>query len=201
MRMNQEWHTVKEVEEQLNISRPTLYRYIDNHGHYLKTKKVDNAIFIHHKSMDILKDIREQYENGKRKKQIEEFLKNTAVPLHMTVRDNNVITQEPQGIDEIKRLLETSTRFIIHTMNERLEQQQKEHDKTVRMLQENHENFVQQLVKEIQGSKEEVQMLKKEMSSQDNKRDQQLMSLIRDMQETKKLITATKQKKWWQFWK
>lgn len=32
-----------------------------------------------------------------------------------------------------------------------------------------------------------------------NERDQTLMAMIRETQETKKLIAATQQKKWWQF--
>ncbi|MCQ6569005.1 DUF3967 domain-containing protein [Bacillus mycoides] len=34
-----------------------------------------------------------------------------------------------------------------------------------------------------------------------DERDQSLMTMIRETQETKKLIAATQQKKWWQFWK
>jgi AcrR family transcriptional regulator len=203
MRMKQEWYTVKEVEKELNVSRPTLYRYIENHGHYLKTNKVDNAIFISHQSLDILREIREQYENGKRKKQIEEYLKNKAVPLHITVRDNNVRMQESQGIseiNEIKSLLETSTKFIVHTMNEHLEKQREEHHDNMMRLQETHEKTVQYLVKEIHDSREEIQILKDELVFRENKRDQQLMLLIRDMQETKKVMATTQEKKWWRFW-
>ena len=32
-------------------------------------------------------------------------------------------------------------------------------------------------------------------------RDQLLMQYVREMQETKKIMAATQQKKWWQFWK
>jgi len=204
MRMEQDWYTVKEVEKELNVSRPTLYRYIENHGHYLKTNKIDNAIFIYHQSLDTLREIREQYENGKRKKQIEEYLKNKAVPLHITVRDNDVRTQESQGIseiNEIKRLLETSTKLIVHAMNENLEKQRKEHHDNIIKLQETHEKTVQDLVKEVHDSREEIQLLKDELVSRENNRDQQLMSLIRDMQETKKIMAATQGKTWWQFWK
>jgi Protein of unknown function (DUF3967) len=204
MRMERDWYAVKEVEKELNVSRPTLYRYIENHGHYLKTNKVDNAILIHHQSLDTLREIREQYENGKRKKQIEEYLKNKAVPLHITVRDNDVRTQESQGIseiNEIKRLLETSTKLIVHAMNENLEKQGKEHHDNIIKLQETHEKTVRELVKEVHDSREEIQLLKDELVSRENNRDQQLMSLIRDMQETKKIMAATQGKTWWQFWK
>lgn len=34
-----------------------------------------------------------------------------------------------------------------------------------------------------------------------DERDQSLMTMIRETQETKKLIADTQQKKWWQFWK
>ena len=197
MRMDKDWCTVKEVEEQLDISRPTIYRYIDNHSHYLNTKKVDNTIFIHRKSIEVIIDIREQYEQGKRKKQIEEYLKNKSVPLHITVHDNNVRTLETEGLDEIRSLVEASTRFIVHAMNEKLDQQQREHDNNMRMLKEEHEKLIEQLTGEIQDSKKEIQILKKDIDNQDDKRDRQLMTLIRDMQETKKMIAAAEQKQSW----
>ncbi|MGR9632932.1 DUF3967 domain-containing protein [Bacillus cereus] len=34
-----------------------------------------------------------------------------------------------------------------------------------------------------------------------DERDQKLITMILEIQKTKKLITATQQKKWWQFWK
>ncbi|GAA3315575.1 hypothetical protein GCM10020331_010720 [Ectobacillus funiculus] len=161
MRMDKDWCTVKEVEEQLDISRPTIYRYIDNHNHYLNTKKVDNTIFIHRKSIEVIIDIREQYEKGKRKKQVEEYLKTKSVPLHVTIHDNNVRTLETQGLDEIRSLVEASTQFIVHAMNEKLDQQQREHDNNMRMLKEEHEKLIEQLTGEIQDSKKEIQIFKK----------------------------------------
>ena len=34
-----------------------------------------------------------------------------------------------------------------------------------------------------------------------NKRDENLLSLIREVQDTKKMIAASQEKKWWEFWK
>ena len=56
-------------------------------------------------------------------------------------------------------------------------------------------------LKEVIHNQEKKQtQLEHDRSDKENKRDEQLMSLIRDMQETKKMIAATQQKKWWNFW-
>ncbi|MFL0475717.1 DUF3967 domain-containing protein [Priestia sp. 179-F W1.4 NHS] len=43
--------------------------------------------------------------------------------------------------------------------------------------------------------------LKTTVETSSNKRDENLLSLIREVQDTKKLIAASQEKKWWEFWK
>ncbi|TNO97727.1 DUF3967 domain-containing protein, partial [Bacillus cereus] len=61
-----------------------------------------------------------------------------------------------------------------------------------------HEENLKEWLTEQQKQQQDFQ---KAMVQRMDERDQNLMTMIRETQETKKLITATQQKKWWQFWK
>ncbi|RAS72764.1 DUF3967 domain-containing protein [Priestia endophytica] len=39
------------------------------------------------------------------------------------------------------------------------------------------------------------------LQERDTKRDEQLITVLREVQESKQLIAATKDKKWWEFWR
>ncbi|MCG2990921.1 DUF3967 domain-containing protein, partial [Escherichia coli] len=52
--------------------------------------------------------------------------------------------------------------------------------------------------KTLQDQNEE---LKTNVETSSNKRDENLLSLIREVQDTKKMIAAAQEKKWWEFWK
>ncbi|MED4002187.1 DUF3967 domain-containing protein [Priestia aryabhattai] len=43
--------------------------------------------------------------------------------------------------------------------------------------------------------------LKTNVEASSNKRDENLLFLIREVQDTKKMIAASQEKKWWEFWK
>lgn len=43
--------------------------------------------------------------------------------------------------------------------------------------------------------------LKTTVETSSNKRDENLLSLIREVQDTKKMIAASQEKKWWEFWR
>ena len=43
--------------------------------------------------------------------------------------------------------------------------------------------------------------LKTTIETGSSKRDETLLSLIREVQDTKKMIAASQEKKWWEFWK
>lgn len=48
--------------------------------------------------------------------------------------------------------------------------------------------------------KEKIEFLNEELAKMPE-RDKQLMNVIRDIQEVKKEVAASKEKKWWQFWR
>ncbi|WP_260870145.1 DUF3967 domain-containing protein [Bacillus cereus] len=58
-------------------------------------------------------------------------------------------------------------------------------------------------IEPIQTTKQQKQQqdFQKSIVQRMDERDQNLITMIRENQETKKLIVTTQQKKWWQFWK
>ena len=60
-----------------------------------------------------------------------------------------------------------------------------------------HEESLKEWLTEQQRQQQEFQRV---LLQKIDERDQNLMTMIRETQETKKLIAATQQKKWWQFW-
>ncbi|KAB2486562.1 DUF3967 domain-containing protein [Priestia endophytica] len=73
---------------------------------------------------------------------------------------------------------------------------QEEHNKDVAMLErlERLEKVNLELVKRLE---EQQQMLQE----RDAKRDEQLITVLREIQESKQLIATAKEKRWWEFWK
>lgn len=60
---------------------------------------------------------------------------------------------------------------------------------------------IEQLEQHKKQYEEQLETMKKYIDTKLEERDRQLMELVRDTQETKKMIAAAKEKKWWQFWK
>jgi hypothetical protein len=81
------WYTVLEVEKEYNIPNATVRRYIRNHGHNLLLKKKGKSYIIAQDSIDVLKKIRELYGQGMGTEQIEEALRESNVPVTITVND------------------------------------------------------------------------------------------------------------------
>lgn len=65
-------------------------------------------------------------------------------------------------------------------------------------LQREKEQLKKELLEEI---KQELLSGEQRILQRLDERDQMLMQYVREIQETKKLIAAVQEKKWWQFWK
>lgn len=84
-----EWLTVLEIEKQTNIPNATIRRYIRNHGHHLKIKKQGKSYIVASESAEILKQIRDYYNDGRNTEQVEKELSKAGIPVTITVNDND----------------------------------------------------------------------------------------------------------------
>jgi len=68
-----EWLTVvAEIEKETGIPDTTVRRYIRSHGHNFKLKKEGKSYLVASESVEIMKQIREWYAEGKQAKQVED---------------------------------------------------------------------------------------------------------------------------------
>ena len=176
MNKDVEWLTVLAVEKQTKIPNATIRRYIRNHGHHLNVQKKGKSYFIASESIPIVLNIRKQYDDGKSLDQVEETLLQTGNPVTITVNADG--KQMTVNVGE-----------VLQDMNKTMHEQNK---------------VIQSLVEHMQKQQEYIDTKLEE-------RDRKLMTAIRENQESRKqiaatdqereIITLTKDKKWYQFWK
>nr|WP_255257065.1 DUF3967 domain-containing protein [Bacillus toyonensis] len=118
-------------------------------------------------------------------KQIIELLSKERFPEYIDIEPIQTTEQQTeqtrvgQGVIAIQELDRIVT--------ERVSEQLKKHEESLK------EWLIEQQKQQQDFQKAVIQRM--------DERDQNLMTMIRETQETKKLIAATQQKKWWQFWK
>lgn len=175
MNKDVEWLTVLAVEKQTNIPNATIRRYIRNHGHHLNVQKKGKSYSIASESIPIVLTIRKHYDDGKSLDQVEKALVDTGNPVTITMNDDG--EQMTVNVGE-----------ALQDMNKAMHEQNK---------------VIQSLVEHMQRQQEYIDTRLEE-------RDRKLMTAIREIQESKKqiaadqekeIITLSKDKKWYQFWR
>lgn len=142
-----EWLTVAEASEKTKIPVETIRRYIRNHGHHLKVKKLQKKYYLHEECMNVIEKIRELYMDGKEVTEVDERLAKAGVPLTITVtateddRDDRheVHNESHDGRTNeqlLKELLEMKEMFL----------QQQEFNKQQQEATRKQEEFNKQLV-------------------------------------------------------
>jgi DNA-binding transcriptional MerR regulator len=163
-----EWVPVSEVEEETGIPNGTIRRYIRQHGFYLQVRKKHKNYEIERESIEIIKEIRGLYSEGKKVEQIDDILSQRGRSMTVTVEED-----DKQVNVEVGKVLSE----LRSDMND---------------LKDFNRALLERLDKRDQYIEESIK-----------KRDEQLMNVLREFQETKRLTAATEEEKksWWQIWK
>lgn len=173
----EEWITPADVSEKYNIPVETIRRYLRQHGHHLKIKKIHKKYLIHSDSVKFIPQIRDQFADGKSVEEVEEYLESKGLPLTITVQP-----------DEHER----------HDRDDRLEGAMLEMAKKMDQFQSQfnqQKEFNRQLV-------DRLDQQQKYIDERMNERDRLLMESLRGIQEQNKLIAATQEEeKKKGFWK
>ncbi|MED1489156.1 MerR family transcriptional regulator [Bacillus smithii] len=109
-----EWMTVTEVSEKINVPVETVRRYLRQFSLYLKVKKMHKKYLIHDDSLTVLETIRQQYAEGKNAEEIENFLATSGVTMTITVKnddDESITVHVADELKEIKKALEEQKQF------------------------------------------------------------------------------------------
>jgi len=175
-----DWITINDISKMINTPVPTVRRYIQKHQPFLNTKKQGKKILLHPDSIELLKKIRKWYVvDNLIDIEIDNKLKASGYKA--------VIDVESINHESIEQELDSSSLDFVKAMF-------KEQRAINEQLMENNKLLVEE-IKEIKQSY-------KEGESKREQRDLALMEIVRSMQETKKSIAASEEKKkWWEFWK
>ncbi|PFQ83272.1 DUF3967 domain-containing protein [Priestia megaterium] len=175
-----DWITINDISKVINTPVPTVRRYIQKHQAFLNTKREGKKILLHPNSVEILKKIRKWYMiDNLIDTEIDNKLKADGYKLFIDVQSINhqSINQEldSSSLDFLKAIFKEQ-----RAINEQ--------------LMENNKLLVEEI--------NEIKQNYKESEIKREQRDLALMETLRSIQETKKLVAASEEKKkWWQFWK
>lgn len=176
----EKWLSIKEVDEQTAIPHQTIRRYIDRHGHHLKLKRQHNRMFIHEDSLEHLQTIRSWYAKNYNSDQVDELLVNQGVPMTIEYDENDsesVSINFPEVLSSLTKGMNEQREF-----NEQLLEHLSKQDGYMRK------------------QNEKIQAQQKLLDENLAKRDEQLLEVIREIQETREQVAASREKKWWKFW-
>ncbi|MGG0501256.1 DUF3967 domain-containing protein [Priestia aryabhattai] len=175
-----DWITVNKISKMIDTPVPTVRRYIQKHQAFFNTRREGKKILLHPDSVEVLKKIRKWY--------VVDNMIDTEIDNKLKADGYKVfIDVESINHESIEHELDSSSLDFVKAMF-------KEQRAINEQLMENNKLLVEE-IKEIKESY-------KESESRREQRDLALMEIVRSMQETKKSIAASEEKKkWWEFWK
>lgn len=182
-----DWLSAEEVAKKIKVSAMTIKRNCQTYSGFLKFQQGEkNKYLIHQECIPIFQFITKmRNKKNLQTKQIIELLNKEGFPKYIDIEPIQTTKQQPEQIQVEQEVI--TVQELDRIVSERVSEQLKKHE----------ENLKEWLTKQ----QKQQQDFQKAVIQRIDERDQSLMTMIRETQETKKLIAATQQKKWWQFWK
>ncbi|PFI81555.1 DUF3967 domain-containing protein [Bacillus cereus] len=182
-----DWLSAEEVAKEIKVSAMTIKRNCQTYSSFLKFQQGEkNKYLIHQECIPVFQFIAKmRNKRNLQTKQIIELLSKEGFSEYIDIEPIQTTKQQPEQIQVGQGFVDVKEFDKI--VAERVSEQLKKHEENLK------EWLTEQQKKQQDFQKAVIQKM--------NERDQKLMTMILEIQETKKLITATQQKKWWQFWK
>ncbi|MGG3879616.1 MerR family transcriptional regulator [Bacillus smithii] len=145
---DQEWMTVSEVSEKINVPVETVRRYLRQFSLYLKVKKMHKKYLIHDDSLTVLETIRQLYAEGKNAEEIENILATSGATMTITVQgdDEWMTVNVAEELKDIKKSLEEQKQFN----KQLLEQIQKQNEYINKRLEERDKLLMESLKQSLE---------------------------------------------------
>lgn len=157
--MAEQWLDVSEAAEKTHIPAETVRRYIREHGVHLRIKKSGKYYYIHEESLDVIKQIRQLYSDGKKKNEIEESLSAAGIPMTVTVNHDG----EQMTVNVADELLEIKKELF----------EQRQHN-------EKQQQFLMQLLHELATNREVIGALQNRIESSSDERVNERLEMIQE---------------------
>lgn len=182
-----DWLSAEEVAKEIKVSAMTIKRNCQTYGSFLKFQQGEkNKYLIHQECIPVFQFIAKmRNKRNLQTKQIIKLLSKEGFPKFIDIEPIQTTKQQPEQTQVGQEVV--AVQELDRIVAERVSEQLKKHE----------ENLKEWLTEQ----QKQQQDFQKAIIQRMDERDQNLMTMIRKTQETKKLIAATQQKKWWQFWK
>lgn len=182
-----DWLSAEEVAKEIKVSAMTIKRNCQTYNSFLKFQQGEkNKYLIHQECIPVFQFIAKmRNKRNLQTKQIIELLSKEGFPEYIDIEPIQTTKQQPEQTQVRKGIV--TVEELNKIVSERVSEQLKKHE----------ENLKEWLTEQ----QKQQQDFQKAIVQRMNERDQNLMTMIRETQETKKLLAATQQKKWWQLWK
>ena len=177
-----DWLSAEEVAKEIKVSAMTIKRNCQTYSSFLNFQQGEkNKYLIHQECIPVFQFIAKmRNKRNLQTKQIIKLLSKEGLPEYIDIEPIQITKQQPEQIQvgEVVVAIQELDRIVAERVSELLKK---------------HEENLKEWLTEQQKQQQDFQKI--------DERDQNLMAMIRENQETKKLLAATQQKKWWQFWK
>jgi len=177
-----DWLSAEEVAKEIKVSAMTIKRNCQTYSSFLNFQQGEkNKYLIHQECIPVFQFIAKmRNKRNLQTKQIIELLSKEGLPEYIDIEPIQITKQQPEQIQvgQVVVAIQELDRIVAERVSELLKK---------------HEENLKEWLTEQQKQQQDFQKI--------DERDRSLMAMIRENQETKKLIAATQQKKWWQFWK
>ncbi len=164
--MVSEWYSIADISTKTGIPHQTVRRYHQNHKHLFKTRKHAKAYQLHEDCIDVLQRMRELYNLGKTQDQVNFEMSSSGFQTTLDVPNEN---GEKEKVD--------MGTFLTQLRDEMT----------------NQGKYIQELTEALRRQSEENEKQQEYIRQTLEKRDQALIQSLREMQETKRLMLATKE--------
>jgi hypothetical protein len=182
-----DWLSTEGIAKEIKVSAMTIKRNCQTYSNFLKVRQGEkNKYLIHRECIPVFQFIAKmRNKKNLQTKQIIELLSKKGFPEYIDVEMIQITEQQTEKTQVEQGIM--SVQELDRIVAERVAEQLKKHEESL---------------KEWLGEQQRQQQdFQKALVQRMDERDQNLMAMIRETQETKKMIAATQQKKWWQFWK
>ena len=175
-----DWITVNKISQMIDTPVPTVRRYIQKHQSFFNTRREGKKILLHPDSVELLKKIRKWYV-------VDNLIDNEI--------DNKLKADGYKVFIDVDSINHESIEHELDTVSlDFMKEMFKEQRAVNEQLMKNNKLLFEE-IKEMKQSHKESEIKREQ-------RDLALIELARSMQETKKSIAASaEKKKWWEFWK
>ena len=181
------YETIPQVSKKLHISPSTLKKYyllIESYDCYNFTRNQKGQVLFEEKDVDLLKRliVLKQQPNVTLEQACKQVLEETGL-YEKSSKETDINTT-------------TNTDMTVMTDMTVITEQLS----GLRQIIEEQHKQIQQLTKQIEQQNEQTKLLQANENEREKERHDNLMQLIREIQEVKKELAAAKEKKWWKFW-